>query len=74
MEGFVVRVFEGYVFETLVGGHEAVADYLDLLLMRDCFEVWVQDGFFGASELFAVAVACGGGIEALIELVLGFGG
>lgn len=46
MEGTVVGVFEGDISEALIGGHEAVADDLDLGLVRDRLEVGVEDGGF----------------------------
>lgn len=75
MEGAVVRVAELDVGEALVGRHEAVANYLDLGLVGDGFEVGVEDGFAGDRGLVAVvAVAVKGGgerVKALGELVLG---
>jgi len=40
----------------------AVADYLDLGLVGDCFEVGVQDAAFGV-EGFAMAVVVGERVE-----------
>ena len=51
----------------------AVADDLDLGLVRDCFEVWVQDGALGG-EGGGVAVGGGEGVEELGYVVLGAGG
>lgn len=73
MEGAVVGVFELDVVEALVGVDEAVADDLDLRLVRHGFKVWVQDAAFGVEGL-AVPVLRGGGVEALGEFVLGFRG
>ena len=73
VEGLVVGVDEGDVLETFVQGDEAVADDLHLGLVRDGLQVGVEDAAFGIQG-FAVAVAVGGGVEALRELVLGFGG
>ena len=73
VELLVVRVDEGEVGEAFVFGDEAVADDLDFGLVGDGLEVWVQDAAFGVEGL-AVAVADGGGIEAVREVVLGFGG
>lgn len=72
VEGLVVRVAEGEVAQAFVFGDEAVADDLDLGLVRHGFEIRVQDAAFGV-EGFAVAVAVGARVEALGELELGFG-
>jgi hypothetical protein len=73
VEGPVVRVAQTHVREALVRGHEAVADDLDLRLVRHRLEVRVQDGALRVDRL-AVAVARGGSrVEALRELVLGLG-
>ena len=66
-------VFEGEVGETFILGNVTVADDLDFGLVRDRFQVWVEDGAFGIEGL-AVAVAFGGRVEALGELTLGFWG
>lgn len=68
----VVRVRELDVGEAFVFGHEAVAEDLDFGLVRDGFQVGVQDAAFGVEGL-AVAVAGGGGVEAVGQFVLGFG-
>ena len=47
VEGFVVRMLEGDVGETFVRWDEAVAYDLHLRLVRDGFQVWVQDGALG---------------------------
>ncbi len=73
VELLVVRVHEGDVGEAFVLGDESVADDLDFGLVGDGLEVWVEDAAFGVEGL-AVAVADGGGIEAVREVVLGFGG
>lgn len=73
VEGAVVGVFELDVLKTLVGVDEAVADDLDLRLVRHSFQIWVEDAAFGVEGL-AVPVLRGGGVEALGEFVLGFWG
>lgn len=45
VKSLVMRVFQLSVGETLPGGNETVADQLDLRLVRDRFEIGVQDGF-----------------------------
>lgn len=70
VEGAVVGVFEVDVVEALVGVDDAVADDLDLWLVRHGFQVWVEDAAFGVEGL-AVPVLRGGGVEALGEFVLG---
>ena len=45
-------------------GDVAVADYLDLGLVGNGFKIWVEDAAFGIEGL-AVAVADGGGVEAV---------
>lgn len=74
MKGPVVRVAEPDVLETLVLGHEAVADDLNLRLVGDRLEVRVQDGALGIEGLAVAVGALGGRVEALGELVLGLGG
>ena len=67
----VVGVHELDVGEAFVLGHEAVADDLHFGLVRDGFQVRVQDAAFGVEGL-TVAVAGGGGVEAVGQFVLGF--
>ena len=43
----MVRVLELDVVQSFVLWHEAVADYLDLWLMRNSFEIGVEDAPFG---------------------------
>ena len=62
VEGFVVWVVEADVGQAFVGLDGAVADDLDLGLVGDCFEVRVEDGFFGVESL-AVAVGGYAGVE-----------
>lgn len=68
----VVRVDELDVGETFVLGHEAVANDLHFGLVRYGLEIRVQDAAFGIESL-AVAVADGGGVEAVGQFCLGFG-
>jgi hypothetical protein len=55
VEGAMVRVFELDVREALIGFYETVADDLDLWLMRDGLEIWVEDATLRV-EGFAVAI------------------
>ncbi len=73
VEGAVVGVFDLDILEALVGIDKAVSNDLDLRLVRDGFEVWMEDAAFGVEGL-AVAVLRGGGVEALGEFVLRFRG
>lgn len=73
VEGAVVWVAEGDVGEAFVGGDEAVSDYLHLGLVGDGFEIGVENGALGVEGL-AVAVGGGGGVKAVGEFELGFGG
>ena len=52
----------------------AVADDLDFRLVRDRLEVWVEDAAFGVEGLAVAVAGGGGGVEAVGELILGFGG
>jgi len=70
VERCVVRVAERDVGQALVFGNEAVADDLDLRLVRDCLEVGVQDGAFGVQGL-AMAVTSCCWVEEVCEVELG---
>lgn len=69
----MVRVDELDVLQAFVFGDEAIADDLDFGLVRYSLQVWVKDAAFGV-ESSAMAVAGSGGVEALGQFVLGFGG
>lgn len=69
----MVRMHEFDVFQAFIFRHESVADDLHFRLVRDGFQIWVQDAAF-CVEGFAVAVALGGGVETVGQFVLGFGG
>ena len=72
VEGAVVGVAEGDVFQAFVGGDVAVADDLDLGLVGDGLEVGVQDAAgLGGEGGGPVAVRGRQGVEAVGELVLG---
>lgn len=68
----MVRVLELNVFESLILRNKAVADDLDLRLMRDRLEVRVQDTFFGVERL-AVTVAACCRVKSLRQLILSLG-
>jgi hypothetical protein len=70
VEGRMVRVAQRDVGQTFVFGNEAVADDLDLRLMRDCLEVGMQDGTLGVQSL-AMAVAGRSRVEEVGEAELG---
>jgi len=72
VELLVVRVNKLDTLQAFVLGDETVADNLDFRLVGYGFQVWVEDAPFGV-EGFAVAVTGRAGIEALGQLVLGFG-
>lgn len=74
VEGTVVRVAQADVREALVVAlDEAVADDLDLGLVGDGLEVWVEDGALGIEGLAVAVGALGERVEALREFVLGAG-
>ena len=73
VEGPVVRVPQAEVLEALVGGDGAVADDLDLRLVRDRLEIRVQDGALGVERLAVAVRGLGGRVEALRQLVLRLG-
>lgn len=73
VECTMMRMTKLDLLQTLVLLHEAVANDLDLRLVRDGFEIRVKNGAFGVYG-FAVAVgACCFGIEALGEFILSLG-
>ena len=72
VEGAVVRVAELDVGQAFVRGDEAVADDLNLGLVRDGLEVRVEDGPLGV-EGYAVAIGGRRGIEPVGELELRLG-
>ena len=69
VESTVVGVAKLDVLEALILGDEAVANDLDLRLVRDGLQVGVQNGLLGI-ECLAVAVRVAGRIKALGELEL----
>ena len=60
----MMRMHEFDVLEAFIFRHEAVADDLYFGLVRDGLQIWVEDAAF-CVEGFAVAVALGGGVEAV---------
>ena len=73
VEGLVVRMLECDVSETFILGHEAVADDLNLWLVRDSLEIGVEDGLLCIQGL-AVAVRLGFRVEAASQFCLSAGG
>jgi hypothetical protein len=69
VEGPVVWVLELDVLESFVRLDEAVADNLDLWLVGDGLQVWVQDAALSVQSL-SMAVAGGSWVEALSQLEL----
>lgn len=74
VKGLVVGMPQLDVPQTLVVLDEAVADDLDLGLMRDRLEVRVEDGPLGVQRLAVAVRARGLGVESLGDLVLRPGG
>jgi hypothetical protein len=72
VECCMVRVLELDVLKTFIRLDESITDDLDLRLVGDCLQVWVQDAALCVQGL-AVAVTGGNRIEALSELELGLG-
>lgn len=73
MERAMMRMTQTEILQTLIRWDEAVADDLNLGLVRDGLEVRMQDGALRVDGL-AVAVRGGSGrVEALRELVLRLG-
>lgn len=72
VEGLVMWVLELDVLQAFVGRYQAVADNLDLRLMWDSLQIWMQDGALCVESL-AVSVASGLRIEALGQLKLRLG-
>ena len=70
MEVAVVWVFQGDIVKPLIGDY-AVADDLNLGLVRNSFQIWVEDGSLSIERL-AVSVGAYGRIEALRDIELGF--
>ena len=69
----VMRMHELDVMETLVFRNKAVANDLHLGLVRDRFQIGVEDAAL-CVESFAVAVRLGVGIESSGKVILRFGG
>lgn len=55
VECLVVWVLQCYVLEAFVLLNETISDYLDLWLMWNCFQIWMEDRSLGVNG-FAVAV------------------
>ena len=73
MKGPVVRMFQLDVHQAFVRVNQPVSNDLDLWLVRNGLQVWVEDAPFAVLG-FSMAVGGGGRVEALGEGVLGFGG
>ena len=69
VEFFVVRVHEFDVLQSFVFGYEAVADDLDLGLMRYSLEIWMKDAAF-CVEGFSVTIALSRGVESVSQFIL----
>jgi hypothetical protein len=61
------------VLQTLVVLDEAIANDLDLGLMRDRLEVWVENGSLGVQRLAVTIRARSFGIKSLGDLILSLG-
>ena len=72
VESLVVRVLELDVCKSLVLRNKAIADDLDLRLVRDSLEVGVQDTVFGVERL-AMTVAARCWVKSLRQLILSLG-
>lgn len=73
VKGLVVGVLEGEVFQAFVLVEVTVADDLDFGLVRHGFEIRVQYAAL-CVQCLAMAIAFGGGVEAVGEFVLRFWG
>jgi len=69
----VVRVLELDILKAFIGGNETIADDLNLRLVRDGLEIWVENATLCVEGL-AMTVACSFGIEALGKLELSLWG
>lgn len=69
VESLMMRVLELDVLKTFIRRNKAVADDLDLRLMWNCLQVWMQNGALRVKSL-AVSIASGVRIEALGQFEL----
>jgi len=73
VKGLVVGMLELKVFQSFVVRYEAIADHLDFWLVRNGFQIRVEDAALCVDGL-AVTVALGGWVKAEGEFILSFWG
>lgn len=73
VKGLVMGMSQLDVLQTLVVLDEAIANDLDLGLMRDRLEVWVENGSLGVQRLAMTIRARSFGVESLGDLILRLG-
>jgi len=73
VKGLVVGMLEPEVLQSFVVGYEAIADNLDFWLVRNGFQIRVENAALCVDGL-AVTVAFGGWVKAEGEFILSFWG